>query len=276
MSEAGIKSQGLLLCIVLMLALAFGATVALIVVAIAVSGGEGNELVWKGVRVDPSASALALLFVGAVLGWLAAASGLLGDRLARVTSASDATSSRVLRVTVFGFLTFGLIGAISSGIVPDANRYNATRQSRLIPVYPPTSAAPLISYTVFFSNGSSVISAAQSTALKSFFDPLVDCKDLELELQGFVSSRSYSGDNELKNLELSQLRVAAVLALAKTAKVGAKGAPPWKTLQDLETKRRFADRDLRGIELTDREAFNRRVEVRIVSYGNCASGQPSN
>lgn len=275
MREANIKIHGFLHSIVLMLALAFGATVALIVVAIAVSGGEGNELVWKSVRVDPSASAVAFAFVLAVLGWLAAASGLLGDRLARVTSASESTSSRVTSVAVFGFLTFGLIGAIGSGIVPDAKGYNATRQSRLIPVYPPTSAAPLISHTVFFSNGKYVISPAQSTALKSFFEPLVGCRDLELELQGFVSSRSFGGDNELRNLELSQLRVAAVLALAKTVKIGAKGAPPWKTLQELETKRRFADRDLQGIELIDREAFNRRVEVRVVSYGACASAQLS-
>lgn len=129
---------------------------------------------------------------------------------------------------------------------------------------------PLVAYTVFFGNGTARISAAQMDALREFLHPLAACDGVILSARGFASSAPYAENSDLRNIMLSSQRVQAVVTAAETMGVQhMTGDQQWDSLESMFAARAFKDSKESKSRFPDREAFNRRVEIRVTSYGAC-------
>ena len=137
------------------------------------------------------------------------------------------------------------------------------------------SVAPRVAYAVFFANGSPGVTRDQQGALNSFLSALSMCSGLAVDIRGFVSSARYAHDNERKNLGLGRKRAEAVFKAAKSAGVTASVTTVGNTLQQVSTSSGFKDADENGARLFEREAFNRRVEIWVTSYGDCQAPAPA-
>lgn len=253
-----------------MLSLLCGGALAVVILVLVIRISSSSELMWPSVKLNPSISLFFIAIEVLLLAWLSLASGVFGQRLRARLSLQESTISKANWAVCFSFVITSFIGSISLGIIPDPKVGSLSRQSKLIPVFPPVSSPAVISYVVFFENGSSQFSPTQDAALRSFFVPLSGCKGLELEARGYVSSRAYGDQNEARNLDLSARRIAAVVSAAKSSGVSAKPAPSWKNLLELEEKRGFVDSRKDATIISAREVFNRRVEMHVISYGECA------
>jgi hypothetical protein len=130
--------------------------------------------------------------------------------------------------------------------------------------------APLVAYTVFFGDGTARISVAQMDALREFLHPLAACDGVILSARGFASSAPYPENSDLRNIMLSSQRVQAVVTVAETMGVHVSGDQQWDSLKSMVAARAFQDSEKGNkSRLPDREAFNRRVELRVTSYGAC-------
>lgn len=142
----------------------------------------------------------------------------------------------------------------------------------LPPPSPPVAQKPeppLIAYVVFFAHGSASIEASQLTALKRFFQPLALCAGLDVRARGLASSAPYGDGNDSRNIALSARRVEEVVRVGASAGVHVSKAPFWASPKEMDAERGFQDSDERQGRLLEREPFNRRVELRVVSYGEC-------
>jgi hypothetical protein len=140
--------------------------------------------------------------------------------------------------------------------------------TRVVPVFPPVSRAPLIAYSVFFANGSPLIASGQHEGLRAFLAPLKHCEGAEITAIGFASSARYAENNEAQNLTLVSDRLTAVEAFAKNERVIIRKAPAWPDLTAMNAARLMDDGD-GSVRRPERESFNRRVNLQVTSLGSC-------
>ena len=139
---------------------------------------------------------------------------------------------------------------------------------------PEVNHDPLVAYTVFFGNGTANISKTQLEALNEFVLPLRACRGLELRARGYASSAPYTENNDTRNVNLSAQRVDTVAKATELTGIRVMKEEPWYSVNSMTAAQDFQDSAEDKARITDREAFNRRVELRVMSYGTCGKTHP--
>lgn len=268
------RTSGLMLCTGFggtVLAWALGLMIALLIsAAFHRPGLDAND--WRTVSVSATGGVYLICILAAVMVWLAiVAQPWVPAKTDGVTDWNPVL--RAVAVSVgFGMAVGLLIGAIVLTFSP-APFSSSVDERRIIPVFPGNAPQPLVAFTIFFSNGSAVLSREQEGALRAFLHPLGQCEGLEVTATGLVSSARYAVDNESRNLKLASDRVDAVQAFAKRQGVPVTKAPPWHDLVTMAASRVMDDGDGSKRNLP-RESFNRQVSLRVNALGTC--GFPTN
>jgi hypothetical protein len=232
--------------------------------------GSSGEVHWPVVLVFSGSGWIAIWSFAALATWLAWESGFRSFLHLPATSCSFRPVASALRAFAIGLLITGVVGGSALALVP-AHPVENIGGVKLVPVLPPPPAPdPLISYVVFFPNGSSEIPRQDHAPLRHFLRELAQCSGLALRLTAFVSSAPYLTEDERRNSDLLRRRLESVSSVAKSETLKTVELHRWESLQDMRSKSGFWDqKDTK--RLYAREAFNRRVEIRVTSYGDCGS-----
>jgi hypothetical protein len=252
------------------LGLGSGMLVALLGLVFVLARGSSGEVHWPVVLVFSGSGWIAIWSFAALATWLAWESGLRAFLHPPAPSRSFRPAASALRAFAIGLLITGVVGGSAVALVP-AHPVENIGGVKLVPVLPPPSAPdPLISYVVFFPNGSSEIPRQDRAPLRHFLRELTQCSGLAVRLTPFVSSAPYPTEDDRRNSDLLQRRLESVLLVAKSEKLKTVVLHHWESLQGMRSKSGFLDRK-DNQRLHAREAFNRRVEIRVTSYGDCGS-----
>jgi hypothetical protein len=263
------RTSGFMLCTGFggtVLAWSLGLLLALLISA-ALHRPELDANGWRTLSVSPKGGAYLICILGGVIVWLAiVAQPWVPAKTEGVTEWNPVL--RAVAVSVgFGLAVGLLIGGIVLTFSP-APISSSADERRIIPVFPENAPQPLVAFTVFFSNGSALLSHEQAGALQSFLRPLAQCEGLEVTATGLVSSARYAVDNEPRNLKLASDRADTVVAFAKPQGVFVKKTPPWRDLPTMAASRVMDDGD--GSKRNrSRESFNRQVSLRVNNIGSC-------
>jgi hypothetical protein len=243
---------------------------ALLGLVFVLARGARGEVNWPVVHVFSGSGWIAVWSFAALATWLAWESGLRSFLHLPAAPRSFRPAASALRAFAIGLLITGVVGGSALALVP-AHSVETLGGVKLIPVLPPLpTPEPLISYVVFFPNGSSEIPRQDHAPLRHFLHELAQCGGLAVRLTAFVSSAPYRTEDERRNLDLLKRRLESVSSLAKSEKIETVELHSWESLQGMRSKNGFLDR--KDTErLRAREAFNRRVEIRAASYGDCGS-----
>jgi hypothetical protein len=254
--------------LLVVLGLTMGVLIALLTLVIVLARRATSEPHWPVVRLFANPAYVAIGSFAALTIWAAWEGGHRVWALPNSLTHAVGSSVAVLRAFAFAFLVTAIIGGAALSLVP-AYDTDIVGGIRLVPILPPPlPAAPRIAYVVFFPNGSSTIPPLDQAPLRHFFHELSPCKGLTIRLRAFVSSASYATDDERQNDDLLQHRLDAVAQAAKAGGINAVDPHHWPSRQEMQLQRGFVDQ-VNDRRLVAREAFNRRVEILVTSYGDC-------
>ena len=254
--------------LLVLLGLMIGMLLGLLVLVYVLAHRSSGEIYWPVVRVFARFGWIAVWSCALLAFWLVWRSGLSTVFVSSPPPAMQGSVATSLRALGIGFLVTLTVGGGSLALVPGRQNDNMGGM-RLLPVLPPPSApAPLISYVVFFPNGSPDILKSDLVALRHFLHELSQCHGLTIRLTAFVSSAPYPDNDEERELDLIQRRLNAVSLLA--ASEGLNKVLSEQSFKEMQVKRGFIDQ-VEAKRLITREPFNRRVEITVSSYGDCGA-----
>jgi hypothetical protein len=253
------------------LGLGSGTLMAFLALVLVLARRTGDELRWPAVLIASGSLWIAVWSFVALAAWLACENGVRAFLHPSAPARSFRPVVSVVRAFAIGFLITGVVGGSALALVP-AHPAETTGGVKLVPVLPPPPAPdPLISYVVLFPNGSSEIPWQDRAPLSRFLHELAQCSGITVRLTAFVSSAPYPTEDERRNSDLLQHRLESVATVAKSERLKTVERHRWESLQAMRSKSGFLDRNDTQ-RLHAREAFNRRVEIRVTSYGDCGAG----
>jgi hypothetical protein len=254
------------------LGLAIGVLLALLTIVFVLAQRSSSEVSWPVVRLFADPGLFAMGSFAILILWLTWEIGFRFFVVSDTTSHSFGFVAISLRALALGFLVTAIVGGGAMALVPGHSSDNAGG-IELVPLLPPASTpTPRISYVVFFPNGSSDIPRINRAPLRHFLHELAQCHGLTIRVMPFVSSAAYPTNDKEKELCLIQKRHDAVTLIMKTEGLHEVDSH-WQSLEEMQSKRGFVDL-VNAQRLRSREAFNRRVEILVSSYGDCGESAP--